>query len=177
MTSASGPPLHSRFNEAEAVAAVSRRYVALREMVSAQVAALQGCSEFQLQCARYYERGIPDWVIVNSIASRLLFIRVTEGGKRAPRSGEVEEVFRAGGSILAGVLPCSEFLGEVFERQLGVDQMAMLKGYGFVPRRRYVGLGVIERFLRERMRHFDFDLPHAALFGRPPGSWPTIPGS
>lgn len=174
MTSTSGPPLHSRFNEPEARAAVVLRYQRLKEKSAAQVAALQQCSEFLSQCTRYYERGIPDWTIINSIASRVLSIVLTERGKRAAEGKAIDKILRAPGPISTIVFPCSDFLGDAFASQLDYDNMAMLKGYGFVLRRGLVKPSVVERFLRERMRHFAFDLPHQPLFGNPPGSWPSL---
>jgi hypothetical protein len=32
----------------------------------------------------------------------------------------------------------------------------------------------IRAFLRDRMHHYDLDLPHRPLFGTPPGDWPEV---
>ncbi len=70
------------------------------------------------------------------------------------------------------IYPTSRFLGKDMDLHLSFHFGAVLKTYGFEMRRMDFKPDVLEKFLRERLKHFDFDLPHEPLFGEPPGNWP-----
>ena len=70
--------------------------------------------------------------------------------------------------------PCERFLGFPFDVQLEMHLVTVLVGWGFQLRYGRLATPVVERFLRTRMRHFDHDIPHPALFGEPPGDWPQL---
>ena len=72
------------------------------------------------------------------------------------------------------VYPPDRFSDTDMDNHLNVHNITVLKSYGFELRRKELNPEVVEKFLRERMKHFDFDLPHDPLFGEPPGHWPKI---
>jgi hypothetical protein len=77
--------------------------------------------------------------------------------------------------LLHGVTyPAERCLGKDMDMQIKMHSLLVLKTYGFEMRRRDFNPEVIEKFLRERMKHYDFDLSHSLLFGDPPGDWPKI---
>ena len=70
------------------------------------------------------------------------------------------------------VFPSEMFIGSSFEQAILAFHATCLLTWGFHPRLQYVKPDVIEHFLRDRMKHFDNDLPHSPLFGTSPGEWP-----
>jgi hypothetical protein len=60
----------------------------------------------------------------------------------------------------------------LIEQALRVFDLNCLMTYGFECRRSDYSPEAVRRFLRTRMRHYDLDLPHNPLFGKPPGDWP-----
>ena len=70
--------------------------------------------------------------------------------------------------------PTWRFMDDDMARQMKVHGLLVLRSYGFELRRPDFQPEVVERFLRERMKHFELDLPHKPLFGEPPGDWPDV---
>jgi hypothetical protein len=172
MSSATGatPPLHRRFNERESISYIRNRYHICREKIAKQVEALQQDAAFREKCQGYYQRGYKDWVIASAIFNCMLNWRMRELGlvrtEDQQRFPELQNMLRD------VVYPTSRFLGEDMDSHIQIHCVTALNTYGFELRRRDFKPDVVEKFLRERMRHFDFDLPHSPLFGEPPGNWP-----
>lgn len=170
----SKPPLHRRYNASEAEAHLRNRYKTAHDHISKQVLALQSCEEFRALCKELYERGYPDWVITMVILNRMMNQRMHERGLQIS-----EKNIRSNwGSILADLenieYPCEYFLGEAFDSHLHTFFGTVLSTWGFELRRHDLAVPVVEKFLRERMRFFDHDLPHQRLFDDPAGDWPDL---
>jgi len=60
------------------------------------------------------------------------------------------------------------------EQTLRIFDVNTLRTYGFEYRRRDYRPEAVQTFLRLRMKHYDLDLPHQPLFGKPPGDWPEV---
>lgn len=167
------PPLHRRFDEKKALEFIGNRYRHCRNRILKQVEALQKDALFREKCKELYRRGYKDWVILTAILNCMINFRVRELGLDLSRE-EVRSKFQELSEMLQdAVYPTNEFL-ESIDFQIKFHSILALSTYGFEPRRRDFKPEVVERFLRERMRHFDFDLPHKSLFNEPPGSWPEI---
>ena len=69
--------------------------------------------------------------------------------------------------------PAADFSGQEFEMHFRGHAITCLQAYGFEYRNRRMNDQAVEKFLRERMRDFVLDIPHAPMFGRPPGDWPV----
>jgi hypothetical protein len=72
------------------------------------------------------------------------------------------------------VFPPDEFAGTEFEFAFQLHAITCLKDFGFEDRGLGISVETTMKFLRERMRHFDLDILHAPMFGRPPNDWPKI---
>jgi hypothetical protein len=176
MTSGYGTtlPLHRRFDEAKAMEHVSNRYLKMRHQISGQVAALQKDEIFLRECSSFYKRGYPDWIILSGIVNKMLNIRLQEFGLNVFEVTSDPEFVQELLTSLAGrVYPARFFYGEEFGQHVLLHLVDSLRTYGFTPRRSDFQPETVEKFLRERMRHFEFDLKHEQLFGDPPGEWPN----
>lgn len=174
MTSITGSkaPLHRRFDETDSIRQIKDRYIGLKTRIAPQIALLQKDDGFMQRCAVYYERGYKDWHILAAVLNYML-------NREAQRRGfgwRPEDVSRRQKLIdeLPNVLlPATEFSGREFEVHFSGHAMTCLQAYGFECRNRRVNDAAIEKFLRDRMRHFDLDIPHTPMFGRPPDDWPV----
>jgi hypothetical protein len=174
MTSTTGltPPLHRRFNEAESLRQIRDRYIGLKKSIPSQVKLLQADDAFLDRCGVYYQRGYKDWHILAAILNFMLH-REAERHGLGWTSDDVDRRKKLIDELSTVVLPADEFAGENFELHFRGHALICLRAYGFQPRNRRMKDKVVEKFLRERMRHFDLDIPHAPMFSRPPGDWPN----
>lgn len=168
------PPLHRRFNEATAMRHVRNRYSRMRQQIANQVVVLQQDRAFRRLCQEYYGKGYPDWVVLSAIVNVMMNQKAQESGHDILSFGTnrqlVTEVLdRLSDTVYSPRL----FHRTIMDSSIGMHCMIALQTYGFSPRRNDFDTAVVEKFLRERMRHFDFDLPHEPIFGDPPGNWPT----
>ena len=81
---------------------------------------------------------------------------------------------RVGKKLDNTTFPTWRFMDEDMAHQMQIHGLIVLQSYGFELRRPNFRPEVVERFLRERMNHFELDLPHRPLFGEPPGDWPDL---
>ena len=165
--------MHRRFSDTQALTTVRKRYDGLRPLISAQVKALQKDESFLSVCEGYYAAGLKDWQILSAINNVMMHQRAQELNINLYTEEGVQRYQR-----LSDELPRLAYPSKVFERKLMEmmftnHNLAVLRTYGFEPRRAEVDDKAIEAFLRERMRHFEFDLDHLPIFGRPPGDWPA----
>lgn len=175
MTSTTGthPPIHRRFNEKDAIEQIRNRYTRIREKIPNQLVALQQDSRFREFCADLYSRGFKDWMIIAVIYNVVLNLKLRKQGVNYLDREELERVMRPFASAtIEDVFPTKDFIGAGFDRCLMTFHAAVLSTWGFHPRLQLIKPEVVEKFLRERMRHFDYDLPHDPVFGNPPGDWP-----
>jgi hypothetical protein len=172
----SSAPLHRRFNEAESLEHIRSRYSECRRLHGAQVEILQADTAFRARCQEYYGQGYPDWVIVSAIGNCVLNWRSEELGLHIPEEDTPENLKRVVLSLeqSPGVYPARRFLARDLDLHVRVHALTALPSYGFRLRRRDVKPEVVERLLRERLRHYDLDLPHEPMFGEPPGAWPEL---
>lgn len=170
------PPLHRRCDERTAIRHIRRRYRVSREKIARQVEALQKDPEFLAKCRDYYRKGYKDWVILYGIVNCMLNWKARELGLLLhieENRGQYREQFPQLLDGLSGtVYSTNRFLGEDMDMHMRLHCCNVLTTYGFEIRRRDFRPEVVENFMRVRMRHFEFDLPHDPLFGEPPGYWP-----
>ncbi len=173
------PPLHRKFDKHEAMEMVRNRYRQARRMIPQQIENLQGDEEFRNQCRRYYEARYKDWVIINAVLNCMLQWQAEQLRLdfRNPRQvfsieGVGSSLEEIGTRLDNTTYPTWRFADELISVQMKAHSLHALVTYGFEPRRADFKPEVVERFLQERMKHFDFDLPHDPLFGEPPGAWP-----
>jgi hypothetical protein len=172
LTTGSTPPLHRRFNESESLRQIQDRYIGLKTRIAPQVALLQRDDAFLDRCAAYYRRGYKDWHILAAVLNYMLNREAQRRGLGWTRE-DLKRKQTVIEELLNVVLPAADFSGQEFEMHFRGHAMTCLQAYGFEYRNRRMNDQAIEKFLRERMRHFDLDIPHAPMFGRPPGGWPV----
>lgn len=182
MESATGQkaPLHRRFDEKKAIRYISNRYVGLKQDIADQVRALQADTAIIKKFSAYYDLGYKDWVILSAIFNCMINWKRAElsGPMKMPGSEndviEEKERIKATRNLLKGkVYPPSWFKTSDMDFQMRLNGMIVLKTYGFQARGGHKPEN-IERFLRDRMKHYTFDLPHVPLFSNPPGDWPEV---
>jgi hypothetical protein len=143
-------------------------------MFDKQIRALQADERFLDQCASHYQRGYKDWHIIGAISNAMLNLYARKRGIEMGPENEARVV--ALSTELKDVLiPVECFLGEKFERYFTVHLFTCMKQWGFEGRGAGYEVKVIEKFMRERMKHFDTDVEHAPMFVRPPSWWPKLP--
>lgn len=167
-------PVHKRYNNEHAEEGVINRYRKAKEHIAKQVTELQSCKEFNDKCSQLYNKGYHDWVILMVILNCMLNLRSQE--RQVPLTPEtmnqpIDELLSELDDL---VYPCEIFMGVLFDRNLELHFITALQSWGFQLRRRILAPDVAEKFLRIRMKHFEFDLPHRNLFGTPPGDWPEL---
>ena len=128
--------------------------------------------EFLLRCEGYYGKGYKDWHILGAIVNVMSNKRLQQVGNKL-RTKEELEMWQNISDQLAGlVYPTEEFVAAEMDIMFTAHAISCLKRYGF----EYRGAGLVPEsimnFLRHRMRHFDLDIPHPPMFGRPPNDWP-----
>ena len=167
------PPLHRRADEVNSLRSIRNRYRNLHRILAGQVRALQDDIEARVIFRSFYEAGFKDWHLVSAIYNVRLNWHLGEfkislldqPGKE--RMKEAEEI------ITLSIERPSRFANEgLIEQALGIFDVTCLRTYGFECRRADYDPAAVRSFLRHRMRHYDLDLPHRPLFGKPPGDWP-----
>jgi len=167
------PPLHRRFDENKALDFIRNRYFQCRKKIAKQVEVLQKDTAFREKCKEYYKRGYKDWVILSAIFNCMINFKAQELGLNLSSEEDRDKILELSNMLQNTVYPTNKFLKDM-DVQIKLHSILALNTYGFELRRKDFKPDVVERFLRERMRHFDFDLPHEPLFSEPPGSWPKI---
>jgi hypothetical protein len=72
------------------------------------------------------------------------------------------------------VYPVEDFLTAELDFMFINHAITCLQPYGFEDRGVRLATAPVIKFLRERMKHFDLDIPHSPMFGRPPAGWPKF---
>ncbi len=177
MTSITGSiaPLHRRFNEKDSLRQIKSRYLGLRDNISEQVKALQADERFLRRCAEFYSNGFKDWHILGAIFNLMLNKKLREMGNTLRSKDELEASKQIPKQLRGMVYPVDAFLTSEMDFMFTNHALTCLMGYGF-KERRGVGLSSepVIKFLRERMCHFDLDIPHPPMFGQPPNNWPDF---
>jgi len=174
MTSTIGskPPLHRRFNKAQSLKQIRSRYLGLKGKFDAQLAVLRSDDDFLRRCEKLYADGYKDWHILSAILNRLLML---EGRRRridlATVEGRDAQVALMKETFTC-VFPPAEFDGPEWDMTFKMHALTCLRTYGFEERTRTVQPAAIVKFLRDRMRHFDLDIPHTPMFSGPNVPWP-----
>ncbi|MDB6030903.1 MAG: hypothetical protein JWM16_1241 [Verrucomicrobiales bacterium] len=175
MTSITGStaPLHRRFDEKDALRQIGKRYNGMKEDIAEQVASLQRDERFLARCDYFYRQGYKDWHILAAVYNLMLSIRLKEKGNRLRTREEHEQSKEVPKELKGLVYPAKHFLTPELDTMFVTHGLTCLARLGFEVR-----LGVssqpVLKFLRERMRHFELDIPHAPMFGSPPSAWPTV---
>jgi hypothetical protein len=178
-TTGGKPPTHRRFDRAASMEQIRNRYARLRRILDRQVPLLQRDPVFRERCAGLYERGYKDWHLLSAIFNmrlnwELRLLGVDPWDPSAPGLlGQVEEI------VTHSVKDADRFTYPAVELERALDtfDITCLKTYGFELRRPDVEPRAIRDFLRDRMHHYELDLPHQPLFGTSSGDWPEAPSS
>jgi hypothetical protein len=167
------PPLHRRFNEAESLQLIRNRYRNLHRTLAGQVKVLQDDIETRIIFRSFYEADFKDWHLLSAIYNVRMNWHFGEFGislsdcPSKERLKEVEEI------ITLSIERPSRFANnKLIEEALRLSDVTCLPTYGFECRRADYSPDAVRSFLQHRMRHYDLDLPHRPLFGKPPGDWP-----
>jgi hypothetical protein len=168
------PPLHRRYSESEAIEQVRNRYVTAKSCIVAQVRELQTFEPFKEKCAKLYEEGFKDWIILTIIFNCMMNWLAQERGQIFTPEIIRDKFPQIKESMRGKVFPGSKFMSWEFELNMNAHMVTVLSTWGFEIRRHNLSPKVVSEFLRRRMRHFDHDLPHRNLFGEPPGDWPDL---
>lgn len=176
MTSITGstPPLHRKFDERQALQEIRGRYSELRKVITAQVQALQADDDFIAAAQTFYAAGYKDWHILSAVANLMINRRIRELGLDLETRHGQEQSKDVGRSLTGVVYPAKAFIGKELSLAFQGHALTCMRRYGFESRGIGMNAFVVEKFLRERMRHFELDIPHAPMFGRPPNDWPVI---
>jgi hypothetical protein len=151
------------------------RYQVGRANISPQITALQNEETFRNACSVYYAHGAKDWMLISAVYNVILnvFLRDERVNLLDPvASRKAVEKFRS--QPISTIYPVSLFLGTNFDMCMHSFHSTCIVTWGFHQRVSRFKAGTHERFLRERMRHFDLDIPHNPMFGDPPGGCPVI---
>jgi hypothetical protein len=176
MTSTTGskPPLHRRFDEAKSLEYIRNRYRGMKGKFDAQLEALRADDGFLNRCEQLYAKGYKDWHILSAIYNRLLHL---EGARREIdlHTHEGRESHKnLSKEIMTAIFPASAFDGPEWEFAFKMHAITCLGSYGFEHRTSAISPDAIVAFLRDRMRHFELDVPHKPMFARPCGPWPEV---
>lgn len=167
------PPLHRRFDQNKALEFICNRYRHCRNKIAKQVEVLQKDPTFREKCREYYKKGYKDWVILTAILNCMINFKAQEMSLNLSSEKIRNKFLKLPNVLQDTVYPTKKFL-ENMDFQIQMHSILALNTYGFKPRRKDFKPEVVEKFLRERMRHFDFDIPHESLFGEPTGNWPKV---
>lgn len=151
---------------------IRSRYLGLKGKFDVQLAVLRSDEDFLRRCEKLYSDGYKDWHILSAIFNRLLML---EGRKRgidlATVDGRNAQVALLKESFTC-VFPPAEFDGPEWDMCFKMHALTCLHTYGFEERTRTVKPDAIVKFLRDRMRHFELDIPHAPMFSGADVRWP-----
>jgi hypothetical protein len=140
----------------------------------AQVEVLQADDRFLDRCQKRYTDGYKDWHILSAIYNTLLTLESRRRGFDL-RTQEGREAHKnLSKETFATTFPPEEFDGPEWEFAFKMHAITCLGTYGFEQRTRAISPDAIVAFLRDRMRHFELDIPHKPMFGRPPADWPDV---
>ena len=176
MTSTNGlmPPVHRRFDENQSLQFIRNRYRGMKGKFDAQLAILVADDAFLKRCEQLYADGYKDWHILSAIYNRLLTLESarrrfdlhTHEGREAHKQ-LANEAFTT-------TFPASAFDGPAWEFAFKMHAITCLGVYGFEHRSSAISMDAIVAFLRNRMRHFDLDIPHQPMFAPPYSPWPDV---
>ncbi|MBK8092970.1 MAG: hypothetical protein IPK32_13535 [Verrucomicrobiaceae bacterium] len=144
----------------------------MKQRITLQVEILQTDERFMALCAEYYERGYKDWHILSAVLNQVLHLE-TERRRLGYSPDDMRRRQKVMDELQGAQFPANAFNRADMDRNLSMHAMTCLQRYGFILRNRRVKPEVVEKFLRERMMHFQLDIPHAPMFGNPLGSWPV----
>ena len=176
MTSTTGlkPPLHKRFNEKQSLEYIRNRYLGMKGKFDAQLAVLQADEAFLGRCEKLYANGYKDWHILSAIYNRVLTLESTRRGIDLHTEDGREAHKNLSKEVMTGAFPPESFDGAEWDMAFKMHAVTCLGTYGFQLRSGAISPDAITAFLRERMRHFDLDIPHDRMFTRPPAPWPDV---
>jgi hypothetical protein len=169
-------PVHRRANRENALEAIRNRYRRCREVAGAQVAVLQHDKAFLVEAHERYAAGYKDWHIlggiINAMWNQVAFEKRIDLTTLRPTSPENprQVVDQATGRVF----PIELFLGDHLEGAITGFEFVCLASFGFFPRSGKAEVELVRKFLRNRMRFYEFDIEHPPLFGQPLGEWPEL---
>jgi hypothetical protein len=137
------------------------------------VKVLQDDVETRIVFRSFYDEGYKDWHLVSAIFNIRMNWHFDYLRRPLPvglNSEKLKELKEAIGSFVER--PARFANEELIKLAITTFDMSCLASYGFECRRSDYDSRAVKTFLRERMRHYDLDLPHQLLFGKPLGYWP-----
>jgi hypothetical protein len=168
------PPLHRKYKERDSLRYIRNRYRGMKGQFDEQVALLQSDDAFLDRCGILYRDGYKDWHILSAIMNRMIAVEA-ERRQIDQQTSSGRQAYQDLAKNLSGViLPASNFEGRDWDFAFELHAVTCLQTYGFEIRNPRLDTKAVVRFLRERMLHFEHDIPHAPMFGRPPAPWPKV---
>jgi len=172
--SLSNAPLHKRYNVIDSLRYIRNRYIGMKGKFSRQLKVLQSDEDFLDRCAKWYEEGYKDWHILSAILNQMMHLEGMRRNLDLTTKWGSEQYRKLPDEMKTLVFPPSHFSNEEMERAFQLHALTCLQTYGFEGRTAQIDMNAVIRFLRNRMRHFDHDIPHAQMFARPPAAWPKM---
>jgi hypothetical protein len=165
--------LHRRFDEATSIEFIQNRYRNLHVILASQVECLQKDVETRIVFRDFYDQGFKDWHLVSAIFNIRMnwyygdFKIAMMNPPDSEKLKEIKEIVS-----LSTERPSRFSDINLIDLALRIFDVSCLATYGFECRRSDYAPDAVRKFLRDRMRHYDLDMPHRPLFGKPPGDWP-----
>ena len=159
--------LHPRFNEEEELSRVQKRYDVCFASLRYALPRLRNSPEFKEMVKKFKAEGWKDWHILAGLLNVVAGIRVTMRHGLATPGREWEEAFKT--EIFT---PESETTPEISIDQIRSDLVhvtmqanmtSTMVGNGLTPSSRTPNLEGETRYMAERWRYFDLDVPHPTL--------------
>jgi hypothetical protein len=174
MHSSEEAPLHSRFDEREALETAEARYRVIRERIPSQVRLLQDSPGFRTQCRTYYEEGRPDWSILLALYSSALILAASQRAQQTTELGDPGALRGLEALVEEDPVPAHLFTEGQMRRAFAMQPASILESWGFDLRTKDLRPGKLEWFIKQRLPVFAYDPPHEPMFGEPPGDWPDV---
>ncbi|MGH8095001.1 MAG: hypothetical protein ACREIF_16265 [Chthoniobacterales bacterium] len=176
MTSIIGlkPPLHRRFNEAKSLEYIRDRYRGMKGKFDSQLATLRADKAFLERCAKPYFDGYKDWHILSAVFNHLMRLESIQRNIDLGTNEGQTAYKRLADEVKDLSFSASDFDGPEWEFAFTMHAVTCLARYGFEQRTAAMRPELAVNFLRDRMRHFDLDIPHQPMFGLPLGDWPEV---
>jgi len=146
----------------------------MRDNIAEQVRVLQTDERFLDRCEGFYQSGYKDWHILAAIFNLMLHLKNQELGNSLRTREDWERSKQTMKQLKGTLYPADKFLTKDMEFHFTGHALTCILPYGFENRVPAISSENVIKFLRERMRHFDLDIPHTPMFGRPPGDWPKL---
>jgi hypothetical protein len=160
--------LHPQFDEAEELERIQKRYDVCFAGLRFTLRKLRQSDSFREMVLKFRKQGWKDWHILAAVLNVVAGIRVAHRFGTAMPSREWEEAFKT-----EVFTPENETAFEILPDQIKADSVfitmqanmtSTMSGNGLTPSSRTPNLSGEKKYMAERWRYFDLDVPHESLF-------------